>query len=742
MVTHDVTSSLHRRLLRVLRDVKTPTVSKLIEQRKGYARKRKKGDQAGPGNSKTVHDTCEVEIMHTLHEALRRYDDGVRAGLELHDRKTMSLLVTACSLSGSLWAEEQLPRALGLFERTWTADSIDPRTRLDRRSEDRDGPESHADVAAPVGLPPVLPRCSHPQCDEVAGYGSAVAGLARSCARHCGPSEVRVELDNMALNVLSESCVRRGGMLQYGARLLQYQLERPGPRGGPFDWQHTADADCVLLALTRLFFACARAEAVPRAAIDLLPYLVSPELSAAGGSLRARRRACLNALLFACGAAAMPAAAAAVHRRTLEAGVAPDLAAINAVVSAFGRAGKLDEALEVFHEARRQPETLEVARDSYVITSLLHACAVRRDAVRAEQLYEAALQANVVPTKALLNALCSAQATAGNIEAATRTFEDMRRLGRDIDGGQQQPEGRPQEGWSQEGIHHKEPRHYASEEDTALATVLNACNMAQQPQRALELAERLLRDGFRPASPAPYVQLLRACAGRPSRASAVWEAALASGIRPSSAMLNALVRACAAAGDMQAAFRAARRGQTHGLPPDVGTVNALLHGCMVSREVPNAWRCMRLAEELGVEPNTKTHNLLLAAHLAALQRAPWGRSGARDEEMLRQAQQLYERGLDLGWEWQQSTKRWLLRICAVRNQMPYALRMVAEMEARGDELFAPLNDLVHACHRVNQVDDEALQLWEEGGRLSDERRKEPQVTPDTHESPPLLTKPS
>lgn len=54
---------------------------------------------------------------------------------------------------------------------------------------------------------------------------------------------------------------------------------------------------------------------------------------------------------------------------------------------------------------------------------------------------------------------------------------------------------------------------------------------------------------------------------------------------------------------MQAAFRAARRGQTHGLPPDVGTVNALLHGCLVSREVANAWRCMRLAEELGVEPN-------------------------------------------------------------------------------------------------------------------------------------------
>ena len=536
-----------------------------------------------------------------------------------------------------------------------------------------------------------------------------------------------------------------------GARLLQYQLERPGPRGGPFDWHHAADADHILHALTRLFYACARAEAVPRAALDLLSHLVSPELSGAAAgerSLTGRRRACLNALLFACGAAAMPAAAAAVHRQTLEAGVAPDLTAINAVVSAFGRAGKLDEAFEVFEEARRQPETIGVASDSYVITSLISACAVRRDAARAEQLYEAALLANVVPTRALLNALCSAHATAGNVEAATRSFEDMRQLGLALaKGGQQQPEGRPQDKWQQEGTHHKEPRHSASEEDTALATVLNACNMANQPQRALELAERLFRDGFRPTSAAPYVQLLRACAGRPSRASVVWEAALASGIRPSSAMLNALVRACAHSGDMQAAFRAARRGQTHGLPPDVGTVNALLHGCMVSREVPNAWRCMRLADELGVEPNTKTHNLLLAAHLAALQRAP-RRLGPRDEELLRQAQQLYERGVDLGWEWQQSTKRWLLRICAVRDQMPYALRMVAEMEARGDELFAPLNDLVHACHRVNQIDDEALRLWEEGGRLEGGRLEggrleswKGDVAPGTLVSPGLLFKP-
>ena len=53
--------------------------------------------------------------------------------------------------------------------------------------------------------------------------------------------------------------------------------------------------------------------------------------------------------------------------------------------------------------------------------------------------------------------------------------------------------------------------------------------------------------------------------------------------------------------------------------------------------------------------------------------------------------------------------------------MPYALCMVAEMEARGEDLFAPLNDLVHACHRVNQIDDEALRLWEEGGRLEGSR---------------------
>ena len=49
-----------------------------------------------------------------------------------------------------------------------------------------------------------------------------------------------------------------------------------------------------------------------------------------------------------------------------------------------------------------------------------------------------------------------------------------------------------------QGTPHAEPRHPARVVDMALATVLNACNMANQPQRALELAERLFRDGFRP----------------------------------------------------------------------------------------------------------------------------------------------------------------------------------------------------------------------------------------------------
>ena len=54
------------------------------------------------------------------------------------------------------------------------------------------------------------------------------------------------------------------------------------------------------------------------------------------------------------------------------------------------------------------------------------------------------------------------------------------------------------------GTPHAEPRHPARVVDMALATVLNACNMTNQPQRALELAERLFRDGFRPTSAAPY----------------------------------------------------------------------------------------------------------------------------------------------------------------------------------------------------------------------------------------------
>ena len=175
---------------------------------------------------------------------------------------------------------------------------------------------------------------------------------------------------------------------------------------------------------------------MPRAALDLLPHLLSPGLGGVVAvperALAGRRRACLNALLFACGAAGMPAAAAAVHRQSLEAGVAPDLTAINAVISAFGRAGKLDEAFKAFEEALKRPETVAVARDPYVITSLINACAVRQDAARAERVYEAARRAGVVPTRALLNALCSAHATAGDIAAATRSFETMRQLGGDL----------------------------------------------------------------------------------------------------------------------------------------------------------------------------------------------------------------------------------------------------------------------------------------------------------------------
>ena len=214
-----------------------------------------------------------------------------------------------------------------------------------------------------------------------------------------------------------------------------------------------------------------------------------------------------------------------------------------------------------------------------------------------------------------------------------------------------------------------------------------------------------------------YVALLRACAGRPSRASTVWEAALAAGVTPSAAMLNALVRSCAQAGDMQAAFRAARRGQRHGLSPDVGTVNALMRGCVVARDKEDAWAVMRLAEELGVPPNDRTHNLLLAAHLAELQRAPkGGGAGGRTEQQLYEAQQLYERGRALGWTWHQSTRRWLLRLCALHDeQMPFVLAMLAEMEERGEDTFAPLDDLMHVMHSSRAIDQEALRLWEQGG---------------------------
>ena len=75
-----------------------------------------------------------------LHEALRLFDAGAAAGLALHDRETTTLVVSACCLPGSPWYGEHLSRALGVFERFWSANELDPRMRLD--TEDDGGSSS------------------------------------------------------------------------------------------------------------------------------------------------------------------------------------------------------------------------------------------------------------------------------------------------------------------------------------------------------------------------------------------------------------------------------------------------------------------------------------------------------------------------------------------------------------------------------------------------------------------------
>ena len=672
-------------------------------------------------NASSMQHHAESSTAESFDRALRLYDAGVLAGLGVHDRETTSLLVSACCLRGSPWEELQLPRALGLLERTWSVDAVDPRSRLDAA----DGATGRLAVGAP-------PRCAHPGCDAVASYGSAVDGVARSCAEHRLDSERRVGLHTSALRSLADGCVERGGMLRYTARVFEYELRRE-----PYDWAAPA-ADEILYALTRLFSACQRARAVPEEVLRLVPRLLGQasdgastpaaaqeedeEAAAAAAAAshaaspaarHAMLRTCLNALLFACSAATMPGAAAELDAESQRRGVAPDLYSVNALVSAYGRAGELERAeAEVARAATRHGLRAEL--DTHVLASLLHACAVRGDAARAQQIYDATRQTQppVKPSRSMLNALCSAHAKAGDVAAAMRAFDEGRQLGTAAEGAEGAEGAAGAEGASLEAAAAAEKE--ARDDDAAVSALLSACVSAQSPARAVRLFEDVTLDGYTPSSAAPYVQLMKACVNEPRHAIRLWEAAVAGGLAPTTPMLTALVASRARARDVRGAFAALDLGETEGVVPDNGTFLALLHVSVLAAEAEAARRAVTLAAQHGVRLSDTARNLQLAATLAALG-AP-ETPAQRRAELLAQATRLYDAGVERGWEWQFSTRRWLLRACAEHDELPMALKLLGEMEARGEELdYVPLSDLVHACHRAGEIDDEALRLWKEGG---------------------------
>lgn len=352
----------------------------------------------------------------SLREALALFDDGVRAGQPLYDRATTSMLARACCVPHAPWERQEHQRALRLWQR---AAASPPSQRV---------ANAQGDVLRQASQ---WWQCEAEGCSRVARWGSATSGVARACAAHRLADEVRVDLNWEALQAIADSVVevgsRSGGgpHLAAGAQLylyLTYAATSSGSGDG-FESRRAADAEdegaplAPLASLNRYFGACASAGSLPTDARALLPAIL--------GGHRGGRQNTLHAYLRACGRAAAADEAFRAHAAGIEAGIAPTLASVTALVVASGRVRSVERAAEAMRLGRRAG--LNVEADPSAVSAYLKASALARDVDGAESAYERALEAGLMPTRAVLNALALAYATAGRVDDALDALDRVSR---------------------------------------------------------------------------------------------------------------------------------------------------------------------------------------------------------------------------------------------------------------------------------------------------------------------------
>mmetsp|Transcript_24569 Transcript_24569/g.57207 ORF Transcript_24569/g.57207 Transcript_24569/m.57207 type:complete len:780 (-) Transcript_24569:235-2574(-) len=669
---------------------------------------------------------------------LSLFEAGVQRGRPMHTRDTSSLVVRVCCSGSGSWQAEQLPRALHLFERAVSPAPPPPVVLTDAeaaamRDHVPNGKRKRAvhalawrpggyEVSAGTdhGAAPDaryncdgLLRCEHNDCRAIPCFGNAVDGFARACGAHRLPAERQVALSVCALRDLARSLHAVPRLLGRAAAVYLHLLQHSRSSQRP----STADLH-LLKQLTVYFTACAASARLPAEALQLLPHVL--ELEGAESRMEHRRamRWCLNALITACARAGDIGSALAAHRAGERAGFFADEVTFTTLISACGFAGHLLEAVEMYEQAKRRG----FSTDAPLVCSVLHSyarVAAAKDtgsnaaeaAAAARAVYARAVADGLLPSEAVRNGLRAVLANAGEVDSVVETL-DARSLSLL---GTAAPDA------SQRALLRRDER------VIALRALVHACLRSSQPARAFELLFSYGCMWVVAESPELAKLLLRAAAEcrSPSRAHLVFRLATRRGRPPTTHMLNAMLRACTHADSpIAAAFQAVRRAEALGASADAETVTGLLRAAeRASVKMPSAshaQRALAFAQERGLSLSSDGHNTLVHCFLAASASAR--RRGAAAQATWRQCLNfalLHYEAEKHDVVFLRKVRKRLLKECAAQHKVDAALQVLEDMEACGEKPeWATLNRLVHALHASGEVDDEAFQLWLEGGTPS------------------------
>ena len=613
-----------------------------------------------------------------LADAIAIFDDGVRRGVALHDRDTTSLLARACVVPHAKWENRERRRALFLFDCT-------QRRRLLN--------DSLLDDAG-LPTPPTRWQCEV-DSNEIARFGDAADGYARASEAHRLPNEVRVDLSAVAINAIADSVIVDGSELPRGASLYEYLAHAGAGQRGELRHQ----------ALWRYFGACASRRVLPLEAMPLLEHI-----------LAAKDRQTLDAYIQACARSGNVDEAFTAHERSL---LTPDHPppnghTITALVAACSSANQLDRAFAIVDSGRRY-FGLPVDTDVHIVSALLKACAVAREPGMAQDVYSRSLEAGLVPDRAVGHARALALAANGQLEPVSEMLENARLEAEEA------------------GLSTTDPIRAARDEDTALATIMHTLLRKGEPQQALDAFDSLCATGYKPRSTGPHAALMEATAAtieaadesgsvfalaRVTRLTRIYDDAISSGIAADSRLLSSLMNSCNRLGEPKQAMDAFLNSRSEVAAPDVHVLRAALYTCLdlrFRRETRGkASALLRRINSVAKQhslPLRGVSDLMLRAHVACAPFRP-STSDNNPSTSIDAALNVYHHGREQNWDQTVGARRGVLTMCARHDRVEEALDVLQHLQEDGIEPgFEALDELMRACRRRGDIDEETLSLW-------------------------------